>query len=65
MGTKKLNKATDKKPKSKVKQNSILKEDKNLSLKEWERDIVVKCEKTDEYISPDEIERTTFSREKH
>lgn len=65
MGTNKLNKEVPKKTKKKVTQNSILKEDNKLSVKEWERDIVVKCEKTDEYISPEELERTTFSREKH
>ncbi len=65
MGTKKLNKALKTtEPKKKVKQNSILKEERELSLKEWEHDIVVKCETTSDYISPEEVEKTTFSREK-
>ncbi len=43
---------------------SILKEDEKLMVEEWQRDTVVKDEATDDYISSDEIEKTSFSREK-
>jgi len=44
---------------------SILKEDEKLTVEEWQRDTVVKDETTtDGYISSDEIEKTSFSREK-
>ncbi|MCB0508557.1 MAG: hypothetical protein R2739_03610 [Chitinophagales bacterium] len=43
---------------------SILKEEEKLKVEEWQRDTVVKDEKSDTYISSDEIEKTAFSREK-
>ena len=43
---------------------SILKEDEKLKVEEWQRDTVIKDETTDSYISSDEIEKTSFSREK-
>lgn len=43
---------------------SILKEDEKLKVEEWQRDTVIKDETTDGYISSDEIEKTSFSREK-
>lgn len=43
---------------------SILKEDEKLKVEEWQRDTVVKDETSDTYISSDEIEKTSFSREK-
>lgn len=43
---------------------SILKEDEKLKVEEWQRDIVVKDESSSGYISSDEIEKTSFSREK-
>lgn len=43
---------------------SILKEDEILKVEEWQRDTVVKDETSDTYISSDEIEKTSFSREK-
>jgi hypothetical protein len=43
---------------------SILKEDEKLMVEEWQRDTVVKDESSDSYISSDEIEKTSFSREK-
>lgn len=43
---------------------SILKEEEKLKVEEWNRDIVVKDETTSDYISSDEIEKTSFSREK-
>jgi hypothetical protein len=43
---------------------SILKEEEKLKVEEWQRDIVVKDETTSGYISSDEIEKTSFSREK-
>ncbi|MBK9329951.1 MAG: hypothetical protein IPM95_11765 [Sphingobacteriales bacterium] len=43
---------------------SILKEDEKLKVEEWQRDTVVKDESSDGYISSDEIEKTSFSREK-
>ncbi len=43
---------------------SILKEEEKLKVEEWQRDTVVKDETTDSYISSDEMEKTTFSREK-
>lgn len=43
---------------------SILKEDEKLMVEEWQRDTVVKDEATDGYISSDEIEKKSFSREK-
>jgi len=43
---------------------SILKEDEKLLVEEWQRDTVVKDESSDSYISSDEIEKTSFSREK-
>ena len=43
---------------------SILKEDEKLKVEEWQRDIVVKDETSSGYISSDEIEKTSFSREK-
>ena len=43
---------------------SILKEDEKLHVEEWQRDTVVKDETNDGYISSDEMEKTSFSREK-
>lgn len=43
---------------------SILKEDEKLSVEEWQRDTIVKDEATGDYISSDEIEKTSFSRER-
>jgi hypothetical protein len=43
---------------------SILKEDEKLMVEEWQRDTVVKDESSSGYISSDEIEKTSFSREK-
>ena len=43
---------------------SILKEDEKLMVEEWHRDTVVKDESSGGYISSDEIEKTSFSREK-
>lgn len=43
---------------------SILKEDEKLMVEEWQRDTIVKDENTNDYISSDEIEKTSFSREK-
>ena len=43
---------------------SILKEEEKLKVEEWQRDIVVKDETSSGYISSDEIEKTSFSREK-
>lgn len=43
---------------------SILKEDEKLMVEEWQRDTVVKDEKTDAYISSDEMEKKSYSREK-
>jgi len=43
---------------------SILKEDEKLMVEEWQRDTVVKDESSSSYISSDEIEKTSFSREK-
>ena len=43
---------------------SILKENEKLSAEEWQRDTVVRDESTGGYISSDEIEKTSFSREK-
>jgi hypothetical protein len=43
---------------------SILKEDEKLMVEEWQRDTIVKDESTGSYISSDEIEKTSFSREK-
>ncbi|HNE50324.1 MAG TPA: hypothetical protein PKM51_05030 [Chitinophagales bacterium] len=43
---------------------SILKEDEKLSVEEWQRDSVVRDESTGGYISSDELEKTSFSREK-
>jgi hypothetical protein len=43
---------------------SILKENEKLSVEEWQRDTVVRDESTGGYISSDEIEKTSFSREK-
>ena len=43
---------------------SILKEDEKLMVEEWQRDTVIKDETSDGYISSDEIEKTSFSREK-
>lgn len=41
---------------------SILKEDEKLTVEEWQRDTIVKDETTSDYISNDEIEKTSFSR---
>lgn len=43
---------------------SILKEDEKLFVEEWQRDTIVKDETTGDYISSDEIEKTSFSRER-
>ena len=43
---------------------SILKEDEKLKVEEWQRDTVIKDESSEGYISSDEIEKTSFSREK-
>jgi hypothetical protein len=43
---------------------SILKEEEKLKVEEWQRDIIVKDESTSDYISSDEMEKTSFSREK-
>ena len=43
---------------------SILKENEKLSVEEWQRDTVVRDESTGGYISSDEMEKTSFSREK-
>jgi hypothetical protein len=43
---------------------SILKEEEKLKVEEWQRDIVVKDETSSDYISSDEMEKTSFSREK-
>lgn len=43
---------------------SILKEDEKLMVEEWQRDTIVKDAISDDYISSDEIEKTSFSREK-
>ncbi|HPA35795.1 MAG TPA: hypothetical protein PLA16_05485 [Chitinophagales bacterium] len=43
---------------------SILKEEEKLKVEEWQRDEIVKDSQSDEYISSEEIEKTTFSREK-
>ncbi|MEN9447499.1 MAG: hypothetical protein RJA25_789 [Bacteroidota bacterium] len=43
---------------------SILKEDEKLSVEEWHRETIIKDETTGDYISSDEIEKTSFSREK-
>ncbi|MDB5227547.1 MAG: hypothetical protein JWN78_1740 [Bacteroidota bacterium] len=43
---------------------SILKEDEKLKVEEWHRDIVEKDPSSSDYISSDEIEKTSFSREK-
>lgn len=43
---------------------SILKEDEKLKVEEWHREIVEKDPKSSDYISSDEMEKTTFSREK-
>ncbi len=43
---------------------SILKEDEKLTVEEWQRDTIIKDETTSDYISSDEIEKTSFSREK-
>ncbi len=43
---------------------SILKENEKLSVEEWQRDTVIRDESTGGYISSDEIEKTSFSREK-
>ena len=43
---------------------SILEEDKKLTVDEWQHDTVIKDETTSDYISSDEIEKTSFSREK-
>jgi len=43
---------------------SILKEDEKLMVEEWHRDTVIKDETSGGYISSDEIEKTSFSREK-
>jgi hypothetical protein len=43
---------------------SILKEDEKLLVEEWQRDTIVKDETSSNYISSDEIEKTSFSREK-
>ncbi|MFN8261585.1 MAG: hypothetical protein U0X41_11675 [Chitinophagales bacterium] len=43
---------------------SILKEDEKLMVEEWQRDTILKDESTGGYISSDEIEKTSFSREK-
>ncbi len=43
---------------------SILKEDEKLMVEEWQRDTIMKDENTNDYISSDEIEKTSFSREK-
>jgi hypothetical protein len=37
---------------------------KNSLVEEWQRDTVMKDESSDSYISSDEIEKTSFSREK-
>ena len=42
---------------------SILKEDEKLKVEEWSRDEIVK-DSDSGYISSDEIEKTSFSREK-
>ena len=42
----------------------LLKEDEKLTVEEWQRDTVIKDETSDGYISSDEIEKTSFSREK-
>jgi hypothetical protein len=44
---------------------SILKEDEKLKVEEWQRDIVEKDPNSSEYLSSDEIEKTSFSREKN
>ena len=41
---------------------SILKEDEKLTVEDWQRDTIVKDETTSDYISSDEIEKTSFSR---
>lgn len=43
---------------------SILKEDEKLMVEEWQRDTILKDESTGGYISSDEIEKTSFSRDK-
>ena len=43
---------------------SILEEDKKLTVDEWQHDTVIKDETTSDDISSDEIEKTSFSREK-
>ncbi len=43
---------------------SILEEDKKLTVEEWQHDTIIKDETTSDYISSDEIEKTSFSREK-
>ncbi len=43
---------------------SILKEDEKLMVEEWQRDTVMKDEATGGYISSDELEKKSFSREK-
>jgi len=43
---------------------SILKEDEKRMVEEWQRDTIIKDESTGSYISSDEIEKTSYSREK-
>ncbi|HQV76994.1 MAG TPA: hypothetical protein PLJ42_00800 [Chitinophagales bacterium] len=43
---------------------SILKEEEKLKVEEWQRDTVVKDADSEAYISSDEIEKISFSREK-
>ncbi|MFN8236646.1 MAG: hypothetical protein U0T77_00625 [Chitinophagales bacterium] len=43
---------------------SILKEEEKLKVEEWQRDEIVKDPSTSGYISSDELEKTSFSREK-
>ncbi len=43
---------------------SILKEDEKLQVEEWHREIVEKDPSSLDYISSEEMEKTSFSREK-
>jgi len=42
---------------------SILKEDEKLKVTEWEREVIEKEENSSDYLSSDEIEKTSFGRE--
>jgi hypothetical protein len=43
---------------------SLLEEDEELKVEEWQRDTVATDDTTNDYLTSEDIEKTVFSREK-